>query len=76
MIMLKKITFILLALTITQVIVADLISTAFGLEILNPNAACESYSSEHISPPLKLNIRNGCMTQIQIVKPEVERKPG
>lgn len=71
----RKVIFSVFALIMTQVITAGFYSIAFGREILNPNAVYEIYSSTHISPPIKLNTRNGCMTQIQIVKSEVIEVP-
>ena len=73
--MLKKIIISVLMLIVAQTILTDYLPTAFGREILNPNAAYEIFSSSNISPPLKLNTRNGCMTQIQIVKGEVRECP-
>lgn len=73
--MLKKIIISVLLIIIAQTVMADFATTVLGREILNPNAAYEIFSSSSINPPLKLNTRNGCMTQIQIVKGEVRETP-
>lgn len=74
-VMLKKIIISVLMIIIAQTVMADFATTVLGREILNPNAAYEIFSSSSINPPLKLNTRNGCMTQIQIVKGEVRESP-
>lgn len=75
MVMLKKIIISILMLIVAQTFMVDFTTTVFGREIMNPNAVYEIYSSSSISPPLKLNTRNGCMTQIHIVKEEVRESP-
>ena len=74
-VMLKKIIISVLLIIIAQTVMADFATTVLGREILNPNAAYEIFSSSSVNPPLKLNTRNGCMTQIQIVKGEVRETP-
>jgi len=47
----------------------------FGSEILNPNLTYEIYSSEQIVPTIKLNTRNGLMTQLELIQGEMKETP-